>query len=54
MNNRIHIPSGNAGLFLLAIALAPLVLKKCKPVAKALGENLVKAGEAVQKMAAQS
>jgi len=51
MNGRVNIPSGNAGLFLIAIAFAPLILKKCKPAAKAVGEALIKAGNAVQKMA---
>jgi hypothetical protein len=50
MNNR-NIPSGGAGLLLLALAFAPVVIKKCKPAVKAVGEALVKAGTAVQKVA---
>ena len=52
MNNRINsIPSGGAGLLLLAVAAAPILIKKCKPVVKAAGEALIKAGNAVQKAA---
>ena len=51
MYNRSNIPSGGAGLLLIAIALAPAVIKKCKPAVKAVGEALVKAGTAVQKSA---
>jgi len=51
MNNRAPIPTGGAGLLLIAIAVAPLVIKKCKPAVKAVGEALVKAGNAVQKAA---
>jgi hypothetical protein len=51
MYNRTNIPSGGAGLLLLAIAVAPVIIKKCKPAVKAVGEALVKAGAAVQKAA---
>jgi len=51
MNSRSNIPSPGAGLILLALALAPVVIKKCKPAIKKLGEALSKAGTVVQKAA---
>ncbi len=51
MYNRMNSPTGGAGLLLVAIAFAPVVIKKCKPAVKAVGEALVKAGTAVQKVA---
>jgi len=51
MNKGTNVPSGPAGLLLLAIAFAPVVIKKCKPAVKAAGIALAKAGAAVQKVA---
>jgi hypothetical protein len=53
MNNRMNIPSGGAGLVLLAVALTPVVLKKCKPAIKVVGESLERFGQTVQKAAAK-
>ncbi len=50
MNNRTNIPTGAAGLILVAVALAPAVLKKCKPAAKVVGASLIKAGQAFEKL----
>ncbi len=52
MNKGVNIPPGPLGLVLIAIAFAPVVIKKCKPAVKAVGEALIKAGTAVQKSAA--
>lgn len=53
MNNRTQIPTGGAGLLLVAIAVAPIVIKKCKPAIRVFGESLSKAGTACQKLAGQ-
>ena len=51
VNNRIVFTSGSASLLLVAVAVAPIIIKKCKPAVKAVGASLVKAGNAVQKLA---
>lgn len=45
------IPPGRAGVIMLAVAFAPLVLRKLKPVTRAVGEGLVKAGETLRRIA---
>ena len=54
MNNRTQIPTGGAGLLLVALAVAPIVIKKCKPAIRTIGESISKAGDAVQRFAAPS
>ena len=49
MNNRINYPTGGAGLLLLAIAVTPTLIKKCKPGIKRMGIALAKAADAMQK-----
>ena len=51
MSNRPNIPFGSPSLIIIAVAFAPLIIKKCKPAVKLVGETLVKAGNTVQKMA---
>jgi hypothetical protein len=51
MNNRYQAPSGVPGVLMIAVALAPFVIKKCKPAVVAVGKALVKAGTAIQKTA---
>lgn len=53
----VHVPI--RGLFILtraavavaAVAAVPVVLRKCKPLAKKLGDTLVKAGEQLRESA---
>lgn len=45
------IPSGTTGLIVLAVAAVPLVLSRCKPLAKRVGEKLVSWGEELKKEA---
>lgn len=49
MRVRPIIPGGRAGLLMLAAASIPLVLSKCKPAAKWLGEKMVEWGEQLRK-----
>ena len=51
MSKGMPIPPGPAGLFVIALACAPLVIKKFKPAIKLAGETLVKVGHAIQKTA---
>jgi len=51
MYNRMNFPSGAPAILLVAVAVAPVVIKKCKPAVVALGNALVKAGNAVNKVA---
>jgi hypothetical protein len=43
------IPIGRGGLLVLAVAAIPLVISKCKPVAKQVGDKLVEWGEKLKK-----
>lgn len=45
------IPGGRTGLFVLAAASVPIVLSRCKPLAKKLGEKMVEWGERIKKEA---
>ncbi len=54
MNGRTSFPSGPAGLLLIAVAFAPLAIKKCKPAIKFVGETLERAGKTVQRIAEES
>lgn len=47
------IPPGRAGLIVLAVALVPVALAKVKPLAKKLGEELIKIGENLKGSAAE-
>lgn len=51
MSGRPIIPPGKAGLVVLAAALAPVVLRKFKPFAAAVGKGLSKMGDQMVKMA---
>lgn len=48
---RSVIPPGKAGVVILAAALVPVVLRKLKPVAKAVGQGISKVGETMVKLA---
>ncbi|MBI1757329.1 MAG: hypothetical protein HYR64_09515 [Fimbriimonas ginsengisoli] len=45
------VPPGRLGLLLIAAAMVPVVLARCKPFAKKVGEALVKAGEKLKETA---
>ncbi len=49
MRSRPFIPGGRGGLLVLAAAAVPLVLSRCKPLAKKVGEKMVQWGEKIQK-----
>lgn len=51
MRSRPLIPGGRGGLLLLAAAAVPLVLSRCKPLAKKVGEKMVQWGEKIRKEA---
>jgi hypothetical protein len=51
MRRPTSIPPGRAGLIVLAIAFAPLVLSASKPLVRAAGRGLRKLGEAVENLA---
>lgn len=51
MSNRPNIPFGSPGVVLIALAFAPVVIKKCSPAVKAVGKAIEKAGIGVQKIA---
>lgn len=51
MSGRPVIPPGKAGAIILAAALAPVVLRKLKPLARAIGKGFSKVGESVIRMA---
>lgn len=46
-------PLGNPLVWLVACLVLPEVVKRCKPLAKTLGDVMVKAGESFQKAAAE-
>jgi hypothetical protein len=48
------VPPNKIGAVVLAAVLAPVVLKKAKPVAKAVGNALIKAGETVRDFAREN
>lgn len=48
MRTRPLIPGGQGGLLLLAVAAVPIVLNRCKPLAKKVGEKMVEWGEKIQ------
>ncbi|MEQ1823366.1 MAG: hypothetical protein ABL949_12730 [Fimbriimonadaceae bacterium] len=54
MRRPTSIPPGRAGLVVLAIAFAPLVLGAAKPLVRAAGRGLRKLGESVENMAGMS
>ncbi|HMS54800.1 MAG TPA: hypothetical protein PKA27_05325 [Fimbriimonadaceae bacterium] len=45
------IPPGKAGLVVLAAALTPIVLRKMRPVTRAVGKGLAKVGDMLIKTA---
>lgn len=49
--SRSVIPPGKAGLIVLAAAVVPIVLKKMKPVTRAVGKGLANMGEMLVKSA---
>ncbi|MBC8064354.1 MAG: hypothetical protein H7Y17_05955, partial [Chlorobia bacterium] len=49
MRSRPLIPGGRGGLLVLAIAAVPIVLNRCKPFAKKVGEKMVEWGEKIKK-----
>jgi hypothetical protein len=49
MRVRPVFPIGRSGLLVLAAAAVPLVLSKCKPAAKWVGEKMVEWGEQLRK-----
>jgi hypothetical protein len=49
MRPRPIIPPGKAGVLVLAAATVPLLLSRCKPFAKKVGEKMVEWGEKLQK-----
>jgi hypothetical protein len=51
MRPRPIIPPGRAGLLVLAAATVPIVISRCKPLAKRVGEKMVEWGEKLQKEA---
>lgn len=51
MRPRGPLPPGPALLLAVAIVAIPEVLRRCKPISKAVGDFLVKAGEEVHKLA---
>jgi hypothetical protein len=48
------VPPGKIGLVMIAAAVAPVVLRKAKPLAKAVGKGIAKLGEAVERIADNS
>jgi hypothetical protein len=44
------IPPGKAGLVMLAVAFVPVAIKACKPLVRAIGRGLKKAGEAAERV----
>jgi|GEM_PF-4181185 len=51
MRPRGPLIPGPLGLLLVAVIVVPEVIKHCKPLAKSVGDFLVKAGEEINKMA---
>ena len=51
MRPRPIIPPGKAGVLVLAAATVPLLISRCKPFAKKMGEKMVEWGEKLQKEA---
>lgn len=49
MRSRPLIPGGRGGLLVLALAAVPIVLNRCKPFAKKVGEKMVEWGEKIKK-----
>ena len=49
MRTRPLIPGGRGGLLVLAVAAVPIVLNRCKPFAKKVGEKMVEWGEKIKK-----
>lgn len=49
MRSRPLIPGGRGGLLVLAVAAVPIVLNRCKPFAKRVGEKMVEWGEKIKK-----
>ena len=47
------IPPGKLGLVVLAAALAPIFIRKCKPLVKGVADGLVKAGERLRNSVAE-
>lgn len=45
------IPLGRGGLLVLAVAAIPILISKCKPVAKQVGEKLKEWGDKLEKEA---
>jgi hypothetical protein len=47
------LPPGRAGLIILAAAVTPIVLKKCKRLTQSLGKGVARFGEKLQEYAAE-
>jgi protein TonB len=45
------MPTGPVALFLVAVVAIPEILRHCKPLAKSLGDLLVKAGNEINRLA---
>lgn len=50
MRRPTSIPPGKAGLIVLAVAFAPLVLGAAKPAMRAVGRGIRKFGEATERL----
>lgn len=44
------IPPGKAGLIMIAVALAPIAWKACKPLVRAVGRGLKEAGKVAERI----
>lgn len=51
MSARGSYPPGRAGLIIAAAALVPVVLRKAKPITRAVGNSLIWAGKVINELA---